>query len=242
MYVDSGRTSRAALERLPPATEPRKAGGSSLQFSFPARPPSPFPDQWTLAASPVSRAATPFALRCSVGPHQWPPRACRGPVDAGWTMADPLPPTVHWHTSVKLDITHFEGCRMSMPHQVADQPAIFVYSLRPFSVGHPCRLHNRFVRPHVVDDTYEPVIQNLKRNTQDLIQTFHLHSVNFPRFACHELLIPPRLLWLHQRQRHDWVMPSSPSSLSEQYRRQGRLPSRQEHPKREQAVFQSKAV
>src|SRR5262245_21475543 len=66
-------------------------------------------------------------------------------VYAGCTMANPLPPAVHRNTNVKFEVTHFERCRVPMPHQIADQPTILVNSFSPFAVRHASGLYNGLI-------------------------------------------------------------------------------------------------
>ena len=46
---------------------------------------------------------------------------------------------------MELELDHLEGRRVTVAHQVADKPAIFVDEFRALSIAHTRRLHDRAV-------------------------------------------------------------------------------------------------
>jgi len=91
-------------------------------------------------------------------------------VHIGRTVAYPLTPAVHRHAHVKFDLAHLEGRAVTMAHQVADQAPVFADLLRTFAVGYTGRLDDGFVRPHIVDDTDESVVEHLERRSEYAVE------------------------------------------------------------------------
>ena len=134
--------------------------------------------RWNAASSSESRRALfqrqqPAAALAVAGGLQAPRLGSRplGGVDrfgiaggvlvhARRAMADPLPPHVHRHAHVQLELAHLERRRVSVPHQVADEAAVLVPALGAPAVGRSRRLHDGRVVAHVVDDAHEPVVQH----------------------------------------------------------------------------------
>ena len=68
---------------------------------------------------------------------------------------------------MQLDFAHLEGGCMAVPHQVANQSAVFanVFGSRP--VGNPRRLDDRRVGAHGIDDADEAVVEHAEGDAQE---------------------------------------------------------------------------
>ena len=84
-------------------------------------------------------------------------------VHIGRAMANPLPRDEDRQLHMQLDLAHLERSRMSMAHQIIDQPAIFGNFLGATAVGNPGRLNDRTVVAHIVDHAEKSVIQHRNR-------------------------------------------------------------------------------
>ena len=67
---------------------------------------------------------------------------------------------------MKFDFAHFEGSRVPMAHQVADESAVVGSSMSPSAVGYARGLDDGAVIAHIVDDTDESVVENWNRNIE----------------------------------------------------------------------------
>src|SRR6185369_5911484 len=105
--------------------------------------------------------------------------------EARCSMPDPLPPAVHRHADVELDLAHLERRRVPVAHQVAHEPAVFADLARSAAVRHARSLHDRFVGAHVVDDAYEAVVEHLERNSQNFVEGFDPRPLNAAAFLTH---------------------------------------------------------
>ena len=91
-------------------------------------------------------------------------------VDVGGAVADPLPPAVHRHAHVQLDLAHFERGGVPVAQQVADQGAVLADPLRAGAVGDPRRLHDGGVAAHVVHHPHVAVVEHRQRLPQNRLQ------------------------------------------------------------------------
>ena len=86
----------------------------------------------------------------------------RGPVP------DPLACHEHRHRAVELEFHHLGGRGMPVAAKVADEsPGLGAFP-RPEPVAHPGRPLDIRVRPHVIDERDEPVVENGEVAAQDL--------------------------------------------------------------------------
>src|SRR5216117_1117258 len=80
---------------------------------------------------------------------------------------------------MKLDLTHLERRGMTMAHEISDESPILVDLLGSLSIGNSSGLNNRFVRTQIINHSDKSIVQHFKRDTQDLIQSFDLHPIDF---------------------------------------------------------------
>jgi hypothetical protein len=77
-------------------------------------------------------------------------------------MSDPLPPNIHWCPHVQLDLTHLEGSRVHVPHQITDESAVIADAFRAGAIRHPSRLNDSGITSHVIYDPYKAVIKDFE--------------------------------------------------------------------------------
>lgn len=97
-------------------------------------------------------------------------------------MPYPLSSNKHRHRAVKLEFDHLRRSRVTMSTQVADEPPGCGTLPRPEAVAHPRCPLNVFIRPHVVDQRDESVVQHGEVATQNLFgggdrRTFCIHEL-----------------------------------------------------------------
>jgi hypothetical protein len=71
---------------------------------------------------------------------------------------------------MQLQLAHLEGRAVPVPHEVPDEPAIFMPLFRALAIGYARGLHNGFVRSHIIDDADKSFVKDGKRDTQDIVQ------------------------------------------------------------------------
>jgi hypothetical protein len=71
---------------------------------------------------------------------------------------------------VELDLAHLEGRGVVVAHEVADQAAVLVDALGARAIGDASRLHDGLVRPHVVHDADQAVVQHAEGFAQDGVE------------------------------------------------------------------------
>ena len=77
---------------------------------------------------------------------------------------------------VKLDFAHLEGCRMAMPHQVADQPFIIPDGLGAFPIRNARSLNDRSVIAHVINHTDKSVIEHRENLVKAILKRTGSHA------------------------------------------------------------------
>ena len=82
-------------------------------------------------------------------------------------VPDPLPPDVHGHPDVELDLAHLERGRVRVAEEVTDESPVFVHALRALAVRDPRGLDDGGVVAHVVHEADEPIVEHLERLAQD---------------------------------------------------------------------------
>ena len=65
-----------------------------------------------------------------------------------------------------------------MPKEISDERSIFPYSFGALAVGDAGCLNDRFIAPHVVDDTYEPCVEDGKPLPEEPIEGRNPHPLN----------------------------------------------------------------
>ena len=85
-------------------------------------------------------------------------------------MTDPLPPGVHRHPDVQLDLAHLERCRVIVAQEVPDQAAVLVHLLGAGPVRYPGRLHDGAVVAQVVDDPDEALVEHAQRFAENRVE------------------------------------------------------------------------
>ena len=60
---------------------------------------------------------------------------------------------------MKFKFHHLEWGSVAVPHQVADQAAVFAVGFRAIAVRHASRLHYRCVVAHIINESDEPLVE-----------------------------------------------------------------------------------
>ena len=85
-------------------------------------------------------------------------------------MPEPLPGDEHRRADVQLEVRKFERRRVTMAHEVADQPPIARDLPRALAIRDPGALDDGIVVPHVVDHADEAAVEHLQRAVYNFFQ------------------------------------------------------------------------
>src|SRR5210317_1070378 len=93
-------------------------------------------------------------------------------------MTYPLPPAVHRHTDMQLELAHLERGCVCVAQQISNQTTVFMDLFCSRSVGHSCRLYDCGIIAHIIDDPYVTMIQNRKAFPQNLVESCHAGALD----------------------------------------------------------------
>ena len=133
------------------------------------RPRAPAPRPWRFVVACAARCSGGGTIEFVVEDRV----AGRVFVDVRRAVPDPLPRDKDRQLDVVLDLAHLERRRVTVPHQIVDEPLVLADLAGAAAVGDARRLHDRRIVAHVVDDADKPVIEHRQRLVEDLLQGRH---------------------------------------------------------------------